>query len=1822
MQSKYEKYQHLEQLINDTLNIIVSDQVHWISFLNTAANMYKYSFDEQVLIHAQRPDTAACASFDFWTSGKKMNMQITKGAKGVALIDKTNRKLHYVYAVEDAVPKTDGQSRNPENYRWKMKDVKKQDVLEMIKSHYGVQTDNLAKGLITMASLETDKFISRYSAQLQEKANQLSIAFTPKLADDFKQLLQVSSAYIVLKRSGLDAEKLIIPATFNLMNRIDKRLTAVLGQSLNVISRSAIRQVETVVGLDLKKGSIENEQKNRDTVTEKDDRKWDSLHTGRENADLSPLPGREKAGNTDRQVWQNEREIPEGKQGRSVHGDAYDQHTNGASDPDRRTSLEQDRSDSEANGSKERANGGNQRERSAQMGGVDEQLQTDSRRNSDQGNDLHLENYAVSEFETSGTVFLSSDTQQLSLFGSDKTDNKSQSFFDDSVIEEIVTDDLLRGSGFADGKFRIYEYYESNKPSTKEFADFLKNEYGTGGHSGQGYVSSSSHDSKGIIFDIKALDGIQKVKLSWSNAAKRIESMISSKNYISESDRQSRIKQAQFILQFAKPEQTEKIEKAKKILESYKIQPYAADSVKTAESKADVSPTSESSDFYRIYQFKKDEKYHVVRFQRYKYLEDNNISVDISDFDFTYQGRLSDISGDTVEDKLNSIYIKFNINRPDDFKGHSISVSDVIVISKDKELTAYYVDTMGFPALTNFQSKDIAETRDYRLNEDDIIEGGAKTKFKHNVEAVKLLKKIESENRLASPEEQCILARYSGWGGLSQAFDSDNTKWTNEYQELKSLLTEKEYMYSRTSTLTSFFTSPDIITAMYGVLKKNNFTGGKILEPSMGIGNFFSLMPDDIKNNSHLNGVECDILSGRISKQLYQNADIDICGFEKTEFPDDLFDLAIGNVPFGGYELYEKRYNKHNFKVHDHFFAKALDKIRPGGIVAFITSKGTLDKKNPYVRKYLAQRAELVGAFRLPNNAFKNYAGTEATSDILFLQKRPEPIETEPDWVYLGKNEDGLPINQYFINNPQMILGQMVRGNKLYGRLDEDTTCIPYKDKDLKSLLKSAAKKIKFDIDKKDDSLLPVYEPETVEIPANLKNFSFAIINDHVYYRNGSQMQTYASDYTARIKAMINMRDTLRKLIDLELDNASDISVRDCQKELNDLYDSFCIKYGPVNSKINQKVFKDDASLPLLSSLEIIEKDKPARKAAVFYTRTINPNVQITHVDTSAEALAVSISQKACVDIDFMSELCSQSREKIIDDLKGVIFENPMHTDGSGNPCFETSDEYLSGNIRKKLDFLKENYPDIQRYAININALEIAMPKTIEAADIDVRLGATWIEPKLVQQFMYDTLHTPNYFQKSGIEVEYSPFTCEWQISGKSLDKSNILVNNKYGTARKNAYQLLEDCLNLRDSRVMDKVTKDDKEYSVVNPQATELAQEKQKLLQQEFKKWIFQDPDRRDQIVEKYNVIFNSTKPREYDGSHLNFVGMNNEITLREHQKNAVAHALYGGNTLFAHEVGAGKTFEMIAAAMEGKRLGLHNKSLIAVPNHLTEQMGSDFLTLYPNANILVATADDFKKENRKKLFAKIATGDFDAVIIGHSQLVKIPVSVQRQEEFIQNLINEIVEGVAKLKEANHESFQVKQMEKSKKMLEVKLDKLLNAPIRDDVIDFEQLGIDKLIIDEAHLFKNLFFSTKMRNISGISTNDNVQKTADLYMKCQYIDEITNGKGLIFATGTPISTPYQRLLSYISPIEATIGDFSLNTESDVDSRIIGNVYNINDGYSYFVFFFNGKFVPAAQRLNQRRCINGFLPALSCSKLVLQIGFSAVQIRNTLLNVLK
>ena len=1306
---------------------------------------------------------------------------------------------------------------------------------------------------------------------------------------------------------------------------------------------------------------------------------------------------------------------------------------------------------------------------------------------------------------------------QMTFILDGRAEEKKTSAF--TFSQEIIDAILANGSGFSEGKMRIYEQFEKSL-SAKENADFLKNEYGWGGSYPViiGAGIDESHDGKGITIT----KGIGKEKphitLSWSQVEKRIGELIRMDRYLNPKEKE---RYPQWLE--SQEERRAKIEETKRNREI----------LSNAPPEQEVEPTEkepeEAEQLQDVqYEYHLGDKVYIGA-SEYEILSVDDERVMLYDYDmplFNKEFSRTEFDRKVRENPMNEhLIVK---EEPAEERNEKESEPLVPAWEQKKKVKGFDLHP----------DVPMADRHTFNLRENEVETVGKKERFRRNIMAIQLLKKCQEENRFATPEEQIILSKYVGWGGLSEAFDENNSAWATEYLELSSVLTPEEYASARESTLTAFYTPPEVITAIYKAMEQMGFKEGNLLEPSCGIGNFIGMLPDAMQD-SKIYGVELDTISAGIAQQLYQKTTIAAQGFEETNLPDSFFDGVVGNVPFGDFKVLDKRYDKHKFLIHDYFFAKSLDKLRPGGVMALVTSKGTMDKENSAVRKYIAQRAELLGAIRLPNNTFKGNAGTEVVSDILILQKRDRLIDIEPDWVHLDTDENGIKMNSYFVQHPEMILGEM---KMVSGRFGMEATCVPYENADLAAQLDEAVANIHGEITEYETE--EELEEEDNSIPADptVRNFSYTLVDDKIYYRENSRMTPVEVSATAenRIKGMIAIRNSVRTLIELQTEDYPDSEIKAEQERLNRLYDTFSGKYGLINSRANTSAFSQDSSFSLLSALEIIGEDgELERKADMFSKRTIKPHTPVTSVDTASEALAVSLGEKATIDMDYMMELSGKSENEIFEDLKGVIFLNPLYEYGNSyEPKYLMADEYLSGNVREKLRIAKKSaelYPE--DYKVNVEALQKVQPKDLTASEISVRLGATWLPPDDVQEFIFHLLETPRYAQWN-IKVHFSPFTSEWNIEGKSYDKGNVRAYNTYGTSRINAYKIIEETLNLKDVRIFDYIEDDEgKKKAVLNKKETAIAQSKQEMIKQEFQDWIWSDPERRERLCKSYNEKFNSVRPREYDGSHIIFNGMNPEIELREHQKNAVAHILYGGNTLLAHAVGAGKTFEMVAAAQESKRLGLCNKSLFVVPNHLTEQWAAEYLQLYPAANILVATKKDFETKNRKKFCGRIATGDYDAVIIGHSQFEKIPMSIERQRAILEQQLEEITGGIAELKRNRGENFSIKQLEKSKKSIKQKLDKLNDQTKKDDVVTFEELGVDRLFVDESHYYKNLYLYTKMRNVGGIAQTE-AQKSSDLFMKCRYLDEITGGRGTVFATGTPISNSMvelytiQRYLQY------------------------------------------------------------------------------------------
>ena len=1317
---------------------------------------------------------------------------------------------------------------------------------------------------------------------------------------------------------------------------------------------------------------------------------------------------------------------------------------------------------------------------------------------------------------------------QMTFILDGRAEEKKTSAF--TFSQEIIDAVLANGSGFSEGKMRIYEQFEKSL-SAKENADFLKNEYGWGGSYPViiGAGIDESHDGKGITIT----KGIGKenphITLSWSQVEKRIGELIRMDRYLNPKEKE---RYPQWLE--SQEEHRAKIEETKRNREI----------LSNAPPEQEVEPTE-----------KEPEEAEQLQDVQYEYHLGDKVYIGASEYEILSVDDERVMLYDYDMPLFNKEFSRTEFDRKvreNPMNEHLIVKEEPAEERNEKEpepLVPAWEQKKKVKGFDLHPDVPMADRHTFNLRENEVETVGKKERFRRNIMAIQLLKKCQEENRFATPEEQIILSKYVGWGGLSEAFDENNSAWATEYLELSSVLTPEEYASARESTLTAFYTPPEVITAIYKAMEQMGFKEGNLLEPSCGIGNFIGMLPDTMQD-SKIYGVELDTISAGIAQQLYQKTTIAAQGFEETNLPDSFFDGVVGNVPFGDFKVSDKRYDKHKFLIHDYFFAKSLDKLRPGGVMALVTSKGTMDKETLAVRKYIAQRAELLGAIRLPNNTFKGNAGTEVISDILILQKRDRLIDIEPDWVHLDTDENGIKMNSYFVQHPEMILGEM---KMVSGRFGMEATCVPYENADLAAQLDEAVANIHGEITEYEAE--EELEEEDNSIPADpaVRNFSYTVVDDKIYYRENSRMTPVEVSATAenRIKGMIAIRNSVRTLIELQTEDYPDSEIKAEQERLNRLYDTFSGKYGLINSRANTSAFSQDSSFSLLSALEIIGEDgELERKADMFSKRTIKPHTPVTSVDTASEALAVSLGEKATIDMDYMMELSGKSENEIFEDLKGVIFLNPLYEYGNSyEPKYLMADEYLSGNVREKLKIAKnsaELYPE--DYKVNVEALQKVQPKDLTASEISVRLGATWLPPDDVQEFIFHLLETPRYAQWN-IKVHFSPFTSEWNIEGKSYDKGNVRAYNTYGTSRINAYKIIEETLNLKDVRIFDYIEDDEgKKKAVLNKKETAIAQSKQEMIKQEFQDWIWSDPERRERLCKSYNEKFNSVRPREYDGSHIIFNGMNPEIELREHQKNAVAHILYGGNTLLAHAVGAGKTFEMVAAAQESKRLGLCNKSLFVVPNHLTEQWAAEYLQLYPAANILVATKKDFETKNRKKFCGRIATGDYDAVIIGHSQFEKIPMSIERQRAILEQQLEEITGGIAELKRNRGENFSIKQLEKSKKSIRQKLDKLNDQTKKDDVVTFEELGVDRLFVDESHYYKNLYLYTKMRNVGGIAQTE-AQKSSDLFMKCRYLDEITGGRGTVFATGTPISNSMvelytiQRYLQYSTLVKNGLQHF-------------------------------------------------------------------------------
>ena len=1748
MPSKTEEYLALAQR---TANGLTRYWESWTDYLTTASRLYKYPFADQLMIYAQRPDATACADFDIWNN--RMNRYVRRGAKGIALLDESSGfpRLHYVFDVSDTGVRRN--SRDPEV--WQLGPDLVQPVSEMLSKTYGISGERVSQQLADVAGKLVADYWDNNGGDIRAIVDGSLLMDYDEAGVEmqFKSAAAISVTYTLLERCGIEPAGWFDKDDFQaIYNFSTPDSVYALGAAVSDMSREVLRNIERTVKTTIRRRNAERSQ------YEYEQQKRDLLdRRGLPAPEPDPEPAPEAAG----QVRQAAPDVPDAVSPGTVQFDAPERDAVPASDGTGADSREPDAADHGA--ASEAGPSPGQSAEPTDVGAAHEQSESAGRGTGDDGADLQL-SFLDANIPT--------EAQQIEKIDQAESEKTPSAF----VLSQAEIENELRrhGSGFTGGKQRIIALYQT-QPDRKLCAKALAKEYGIGGHS-HDYLDGSrgfvNHDWKGLEF-VHYPDH-QKITLKWAQVEKYIDLMIQSDRYLTDEEKEQRatrqeasnynvgdevvvdlptrtiegtigyvgetdvridtsahgqswdnevINKQQFeqgLRQSATAQRVDKmLAQAEAIAKESEVPEYERFSVrKVVDGKMPLFAIWD--DLYDDYY---ETNHAVPQFSNEKQAESylENLKKEVADRE--------------AAEWLKVEHAKFLADKdepePSDEELDELPISAVM----DGEVQT-------FPdAAALDEALNAAPAGNFRITDDHLGEGGAKQKYARNIEAIRTLFRLEEEHRGATAEEQQVLSQYVGWGGLADAFDPGKDSWAKEYAELKGLLSEDEYAAARSSTLNAHYTSPTVIRGIYDAVERMGFRSGNILEPSMGVGNFFGMLPDTMQD-SRLYGVELDSITGRIAKKLYPQADITVAGFETTD-RRDFYDLAVGNVPFGNYKVNDKAYNKLGFSIHNYFFAKAIDQVRPGGVVAFVTSRYTMDSKDSTARKHMAERADLLGAIRLPNNAFKANAGTDVVSDIIFLQKRDRPADIEPAWVQLGKTEDGFAINQYFVDHPEMILGELTTESTQYGR--EELTVAPIEGAVLADQLAEAVQHIEgqyveVEVETPDVADAEV-ERKTLPADPDVKNFSYAVVDGEVYYRENSIMtQVELSDNAkGRVAGMVELRQIVNELIDQQLD-FPDEDIKASQAKLNAAYDAFTAKYGLINDKKNARLFDDDSSYYLLCSLENLDENKQLKsKADMFTKRTIRPERTVTSVDTPSEALAVSIGEHGRVDLPYMAELLGSpgDYERITTELQGVIFKDPSADADEPEAGWQTADEYLSGNVRNKLRMAQlaaESHPE---FKINVEALTKAQPKDLEASEIDIRLGATWLNPAIVQQFMMETFQPPYRIRYNNlIQVRYSPFTSEWRIGNKSAaGMYDIMSTETYGTHRANAYKILEDTLNLRDCRIYDTIEEDGKERRVLNQKETMLAQQKQQAIKDTFAGWVWQDPQRRNLLVKQYNELFNSTRPREYDGSHIHFVGMNPEINLREHQRNAVAHVLYGGNTLLAHEVGAGKSFEMAASAMESKRLGLCQKSLFVVPNHLTEQWASEFLRLYPNAKLLVTSKKDFEPANRKRFCARIATGDYDAVIIGHSQFEKIPLSAERQARIIEDQIEEIEKAIAEAKEQSGEHFTVKQMEKTRKTLEVKLKKLQSTDRKDDVVTFEQLGVDRLFVDESQNYKNLYLYTKMRNVAGLSTSE-AQKSSDMFGKCRYLDEVTGGRGVIFATGTPISnsmTEMYTLMRYL-----------------------------------------------------------------------------------------
>ena len=1669
------KTEYYAKVASDASRDLTGSVQNWTGFLTTVGRLYRYSFPDQLMIYAQRPDATACAEYDLWND--TMHRYVKRGAKGIGLFDRSGDqpRIRYVFDVSDT-----GERRNSRPVRlWTIQEGYEEPVRDAFAEACGVQREETLVGTVRAAAqIRASDYWDRYSDRILDILDGSLLADYDEdgIRKVFLDAAVPSITYAAAVRCSDDADALFETEDFEGIFDFNTRQAAnALGTAVSDVSREIFREIEIAIR-DYERSLAEVQRANVERGAD-DGRTELRAERGLPDPGHAADRGRSEGAG---QVRQDAEGISRGERPDPPERPDPDRETVPAPVGDPGDGGEKD--GAADGGAPSEGPGTGQSQGPDGLGQAYEQPPGTGRGDRDSGTyqQLTLDLFPA-EKEQIERIDEAVESEELSTF-----------FIDDEEIEHV----LASGSGFAGGKRRIAVLFEK-EGNPKARADYLKEEYGTGGRShtfldgSRGFVDYSS---RGMLIRRYGYD-IEK-RLHWRQVERHLQEMIDEERYLTQPEKDDLAAlEAEYldVGGIPLPEPGHTFPSPERIRERM-----------ANEAGREAGQPEE------ILQREGGEE------------QDGSAGEGVNEEDILQQE--ADVkqneapAGTENEEEV--------LQREDDEEQDEPETGPV---NEEDSPQEHAVDEVP---IQEASTKETVPAVNFRITDDHLGEGGPKEKFARNIEAIELLMRLEEEDRNALPEEQEILSRYVGWGGLPEAFDPDNAGWTKEYARLRALLPEREYEMARASTLNAHYTSPTVIRAIYDAVGRMGFTSGNILEPSMGIGNFFGMLPEEMRE-SRLYGVELDSVSGRIAQKLYPDAEITVAGFETTD-RRDFYDLAVGNVPFGSYRVSDKPYDKLGFSIHNYFFAKALDQVRPGGVVAFVTSRYTMDAKTPTARKYLAQRAELLGAVRLPNNAFRANAGADVVSDIIFLQKREHPVDIEPDWVHLGMTPHGIAINSYFANHLDMILGELATESSPFGR--EETTVRPIPGADLGELLAEAVGKIRGTYTPAQDVVLgPMESRNTVPADPSVKNFSYTLYDGEIYFRENSVMRPVERkpDAAARIKGMLVLRGIVNELIDYQMEDYPEADIEAKQRELDAAYDAFAEQFGRINSRANAQAFEDDSSYYLLCSLENLDQNgRFMSKADMFTKRTIRPERKVDHVDTPIEALAVSIGEKGAVDLPYMADLLGEPGEygKITDELSGVIFRDPLYG-GGAEEGWQTADEYLSGNVREKLRVARVAEQTGAQYSVNVRALEKAQPKDLDASEIDVRLGATWIPPRVFEQFMYETFKTPFYLRR-GIRISFSEYTAEWRISGKSQpSRYDVPAYVTYGTERANAYRILEETLNLKDLRIYDMVEDaDGKKHRVLNKKETTLAQQRQQSIKDAFQDWIWQDPERRQMLVSRYNEIFNSERPREYDGSHITFGGMNPDISLRPHQLNAVAHVLYGGNTLLAHEVGAGKTFEMAASAMESKRLGLCQKSMFVVPNHLTLQWANEFMRLYPSANILVATRKDFETANRKKFCARIATGDYDAVIIGHSQFEKIPISAERQERMLNAQIEEIEDAIRELKFNRGENFTIKQMEKTKKTLQARLSRLMANERKDDVITFEQLGVDRLYVDESQAYKNLFLYTKMRNVAGLSTSE-AQKSSDMFMKCQYMDEVTGGKGIVFATGTPVSNSMTEMYS-------------------------------------------------------------------------------------------